>query len=197
MVETVKRILTKERIDRQLAGQSSTTPFMSVKEIYSKWVTFDTQDRLEGKIDKLKAMMDKLAAKDSEVNRPFKPQMYQSKRRGQGGMFMIHIIMTEETIKIGTYQMVETGEFSLTDKVEVGLGMIRTIGQKILEAVQSYIKFLEERIVEENTKGIIETKITAQREVEVGLEKVHFQEIIIIEGMIESQVIADQGKVQE
>ena len=30
VVETEKRILTKEMIDRQLAGQSSSTPFMSV-----------------------------------------------------------------------------------------------------------------------------------------------------------------------
>ena len=31
VVETAKRILTKERIGRQLAGQSSSTPFMSIK----------------------------------------------------------------------------------------------------------------------------------------------------------------------
>ena len=30
-VETGKRILTKEKIDRQLAGQASSTPFMSVR----------------------------------------------------------------------------------------------------------------------------------------------------------------------
>ena len=35
-VETVKRILTKEKIDRQLAGQSSSTQFMSVKDNYNK-----------------------------------------------------------------------------------------------------------------------------------------------------------------
>ena len=29
-VETAKRILTKEKIDRQLAGQTSSTPFMSI-----------------------------------------------------------------------------------------------------------------------------------------------------------------------
>ena len=28
--ETVKRILTKEKIHRQLAGQSSSTPFMNI-----------------------------------------------------------------------------------------------------------------------------------------------------------------------
>ena len=41
-VEKVKRILTKEKIDRQLAGQSSSTAFMSAKDNDSKRVTFDT-----------------------------------------------------------------------------------------------------------------------------------------------------------
>ena len=31
-VEMAKRILTKEKIDRQLAGNTSLTPFMSLKE---------------------------------------------------------------------------------------------------------------------------------------------------------------------
>ena len=42
VVETVKRILTKGKIDRQLAGQFSSTPFMSVKDSDKKRVTFDT-----------------------------------------------------------------------------------------------------------------------------------------------------------
>ena len=33
VVETAKRILTKGKIDRQLVGQSSSTPFMSIKDI--------------------------------------------------------------------------------------------------------------------------------------------------------------------
>ena len=44
-VETTKRVLTKERIDRLLADWSSSTPFMSVKDRYnSKRFTFDMQD---------------------------------------------------------------------------------------------------------------------------------------------------------
>ena len=31
-VETAKRILTKEKIDRQLTGQTSSTPFMSIRD---------------------------------------------------------------------------------------------------------------------------------------------------------------------
>ena len=56
--------------------QSSSTQFTSVRDSYNKIVTFDTWDRLEDKIDKLTAVIGKLAAKDNEVNRPFKPQMY-------------------------------------------------------------------------------------------------------------------------
>ena len=32
VVETAKRILTKEKLDRQLTGQSSSTPFMSIRD---------------------------------------------------------------------------------------------------------------------------------------------------------------------
>ena len=50
VVETAKRIITKEKIDRQLAGQSSLTPFMNIKDGYSsKKVTFDIQDGLDKK----------------------------------------------------------------------------------------------------------------------------------------------------
>ena len=64
----MKRILIKEKIDIQLAGQSSSTPFMSIKDSYNnKKVTFDMQDRLEDKIDRLTVMMSKLAANDKQT----------------------------------------------------------------------------------------------------------------------------------
>ena len=72
-VETAKRILTKEKIDRQLAGQTSSTPFINIKEGYSKRVTFDIMDGIEQKIDKLTVMMGKLVIEDGEQNRQFKP----------------------------------------------------------------------------------------------------------------------------
>ena len=76
-METAKRILTKEKTHRQLAGQSSLTPFMSIKDWYiSKKVTFDTQDSLDDKIDKLTSMMSKLTAHDNSQNKQFKPKIY-------------------------------------------------------------------------------------------------------------------------
>ena len=56
---------------------------------------------------------------------------------------------------------------------------------------------MENRIVEENIEVIIGMKITAENQVGVGLEKDHFQGILIIKGMIETQVIVDQGQDQE
>ena len=51
-VEMAKRILTKEKIDRQLAEQASLTPFMSVRDDLNKRVTFDMTDNIEQKIIK-------------------------------------------------------------------------------------------------------------------------------------------------
>ena len=76
-VETVKRILTKEQIDTQLVGQSSSTPFMNIQKEHNKRVTFDTTDGLEQKINKLMVMMGKLMKKDDGQNRQFKPWVYQ------------------------------------------------------------------------------------------------------------------------
>ena len=74
----------KEKIDRQLAGQSSSTPFLNVQEEHSKRVTFNTMDSLEQKIDILMVMIGKLVTKDEGQNRQFKPQVYQSNiGRGQ------------------------------------------------------------------------------------------------------------------
>ena len=48
-VETAKRILTKEKVDKQLTGQTSTSPFMSIREGTNRKVSFDTRDELGNK----------------------------------------------------------------------------------------------------------------------------------------------------
>ena len=66
-VETAERILAKEKIDRQLAGQSSLVAFMNIKDGYiSKKATFGTQDSLDEKIDRLTSLMNKLTARDDD-----------------------------------------------------------------------------------------------------------------------------------
>ena len=80
-VDTAKRILTKEKLDKQLTGQTSTSPFMNVRDGTDRKVSFNTRDEFGDKIDKLTVVMSRLAAKDSHEKRPFKPQIYKS--RGQ------------------------------------------------------------------------------------------------------------------
>ena len=73
-------MLTKEKIDKQLAGQSSSTPFMSMRDSQGRKVSFNTQDDLEQKIDKVMVMMGKLVTEDEGCSKPFKPQIYQPGR---------------------------------------------------------------------------------------------------------------------
>ena len=45
-VETAKRILTKEKLDKQLMGQSSASPFMNFRDGTERRVSFSTRDEL-------------------------------------------------------------------------------------------------------------------------------------------------------
>ena len=78
-LETAKRILTKETLDKQLTGQTSTNPFMSIRDGTERKVLFNTRDKLGDKIDKITVMMGRLAARDSNDKRSFKPKLYKSR----------------------------------------------------------------------------------------------------------------------
>ena len=72
-----------------MTGQSSASPFMSIRDGTERRVSFNTRDELGDKIDKLTTVMSRLAAKDSHKRRSFKPQVYksrgQSRSYNQGG----------------------------------------------------------------------------------------------------------------
>ena len=54
-------------------------PFMNIKDGYtSKKVTFDTQNSLDEKTDRLTSMMSKLTAQDDDQIKQFKPKIYQN-----------------------------------------------------------------------------------------------------------------------
>ena len=88
-VDMAKRILTKENLDKQLTGQTSTIPFMTVRDGTYRTVSFNTKDELRDKIDKLTVVMSKSAARDNHERKPFKLQIYKSRGQnrsyGQGG----------------------------------------------------------------------------------------------------------------
>ena len=64
-VEMTKGILIKERLDKQLTGQTSTSPFMSVRDRTDRRLSFNTREELGDKIDTSTVMISKLVAKDS------------------------------------------------------------------------------------------------------------------------------------
>ena len=82
-VETAKRFLTKEKIDRQMTGQI-TTPLMKLTDKKRKSVSFDPRDTLEKtseNMERMTALMDKMYIKLEQKDVPYKPQIYQ---RGRG-----------------------------------------------------------------------------------------------------------------
>ena len=112
VVETAKRILTKEKRDRQLAGQSSSTPFMSMKDSYaSKGVTLDTQDGLEEKTDRFTSMMSKLTAQDGGQNKQFNPKYSRAREEDNEEIFIVSAIIIKDTTRTGKDETVEIEEF--------------------------------------------------------------------------------------
>ena len=79
-------------INRQLASQTSSTPFMNIRDGYNskKVVTFHMQDRLDDKIDKLTSMISKLTAQGKNQNKQLKPKKNQGKRKGQTRNYFDH-----------------------------------------------------------------------------------------------------------
>ena len=83
-VETAKRFLTKEKIDRQMTGQSS-TPFMKLNDKKGKKaVSFDAGvilERNSENMERMTVLMDNMYIKLDQKDVLHKPQIYQ--RRGK------------------------------------------------------------------------------------------------------------------
>ena len=99
-VDTAKRILTKEKLDKQLTGLTSTSPFMSVRDGTERRVSFNTRDELGDKIDKLMVVMSRLVAKDSHEKGPSNYKYTRAEVRIG--------LMVREVIRTG--QIVETAD---------------------------------------------------------------------------------------
>ena len=132
-VEMAKRIITKEKIVRQLSGQYSCTPFMGIRDSHNRKVSFDTKEELGDKIDKLAVMIGKLAARDSEADRQFKSQIYQGRGRGQNRHNYDRCSYDQQSYKQDIDEIVETEDN--IDRTAVGIGMNKIIGEIISEVI--------------------------------------------------------------
>ena len=86
VVDAAERVLTKEKTDRQLSGQSgATAPFMMVGDIHhsNKTVSFNMQDPIREILENLISLVYNMSIQKEGNNIPFKPQIHQKKRTGQ------------------------------------------------------------------------------------------------------------------
>ena len=91
VVETAKRLLTKEQMDKK-AGQSSASPFMQVnqssykgKDKMEKKVSFsvvEAMERTTDSIERLASLMDKMDTKLHRREDQYRPRVYQGRSRG-------------------------------------------------------------------------------------------------------------------
>ena len=92
-VETAKRLLTKEQMDKK-AGQSTASPFMQVsqgssksKDKMEKRVSFsavEAMERTSDSIGRLASLMDKMDTKLDRREDQYRPRVYQGRGRGHG-----------------------------------------------------------------------------------------------------------------
>ena len=91
--------MTKEKLDKQLTGQSSASPFMNVRDGTERKVSFNTRHELGDKIDKLIIVMSRLAVKDIHEKKPFKPKYIRVEVRI--GLIIREVIRTGQIVGTG------------------------------------------------------------------------------------------------
>ena len=133
-IDLAKRVLMKEKLDRQLTGQSS-TPFMRVtsNDNYSmptsnkRGVTFNAMETLErnsNSIDKLMSLISNMKMTIDRKQSPYKPRIYQ-----------VDLGINTETDKILHLEKDPLGEAEV--KVEIGeIIIIGTTTDQITETDQ-------------------------------------------------------------
>ena len=80
-VDTAKRVLDKEKLDKQLTGQASNiSPFMNMRDNKhsGQQVLMKPQD-----LETVTSMMYNMSLQQGKTKKPFKPQVYQKRGRGQ------------------------------------------------------------------------------------------------------------------
>ena len=92
-IDLAKRVLTKEKLDRQLTGQSSTSFMrMTSSDNYStqtnnkKGVTFNAMETLERNsdfLDRLTSLVNDMKMTMDRKQSPYKPRIYQGRSRNQ------------------------------------------------------------------------------------------------------------------
>ena len=85
-VHGAKMVLTKERLDKQLSTQTANcTPFMKMGDTLhpGKKLSIKPQTSIKERLENLTSMMYKMSIQQQEGKKPFQPQVYPKRGRGQ------------------------------------------------------------------------------------------------------------------
>ena len=198
-IDLAKRVLTKEKLDRQLTGQSS-TPVMkatsngdshSPQSHPKKGVTFDAMETLERNsdcIDRLTSLVSDLKMTMDRKQPQYKPKIYQGSLETKtrvGKILHLEIdLLVEEGIKVVTEEITTVG--TITGQIiEIDLEADgTTIGQVIGVVITQIIidEVIRDQTIDKTPNGLLEI------EVRVGIE----MRIMTLEVEVETEIIEEE-----
>ena len=98
-IETAKKVMNKEDLDKQLTGQASNiSPFMNLGDD-----TPSTQQKMLNpqEIEAISSRVYNMSLQQDKTGKPFKPQVYQRRGRGQRqNMIEIDLEITVDKVKV-------------------------------------------------------------------------------------------------
>ena len=179
-IETAKRILAKEQMDKK-AGQSSASLFMQINQSSSKnkdktekKVSFSAVEAMEGttnSIERLASLMDRMDTKLDRREDQYRPRVYQGRSRGCSYRQAITVPETDHIVEIGIKITIEEGEIITTEVVTGIIGPITEIivGPEIETVTEMTIGIFIGQITE-GTIVIKDMVIEAKIMVDLGTE---------------------------
>ena len=201
-IDLAKRVLTKEKLDRQLTGQSS-TPFMkatsnndshSPQNQQKKGVTFDAMETLEINsdcIDKLTTLVSDLKIMMDRKQLQYKPKIYQVRPRNQ--MWVDTILhpeidpLVEEGIKVVIQEIITIG--TITGKIiEIDQEADGTITDQVIGVVITHIttdEVMGDSSTDITHNGHLETEVKVEVEMKTMV-------IINLEVEVEIEIKGDE-----
>ena len=163
----MKKVLTKEKIDRQLSGQSgATTPFMKVGDVdhLNKMLLFNAHDLIREQLENLTSMVYNMSVNKEDNNRPFKPHIHQKKRRGKIDRILVIEIEIDHTVGTDKDKTLDPtiGDNYKTDSMHM------IVGEEVID-----VKFMTIAMTVEieGDKTLGEASVMTDTTIEIGVEQ--------------------------
>ena len=201
-IDLAKRVLTKEKLDRQLTGQSS-TPFMkatsngdshSPQGHQKKGVTFDAMETLERNsdcIDRITSLVSDLNMAISRKQPQYKPKIYQGRSQTitqDDKILCLEIdplveegikVVTEEITTIGTI----TGPIIEIDQEADGTTTGQVIGVVIIQITTDEV--IQDCTIDKTHNGLLKTEVKLEAEMKTMV-------MIILEVEVETEIKGEE-----